>query len=64
MEQQKARYVNPFTDFGFKKIFGEVKAAEIAAFTPEEVMWYQDSLKVYRDIKNSPEKIAPLPPFT
>lgn len=23
MNQQKARYVNPFTDFGFKKIFGE-----------------------------------------
>jgi hypothetical protein len=23
MEQQKAVFVNPFTDFGFKKLFGE-----------------------------------------
>jgi len=29
MEQQKARYVNPFTDFGFKKIFGEEYNADL-----------------------------------
>jgi predicted transposase/invertase (TIGR01784 family) len=34
----------------FKKLF---KAAEIAGFTPEEAMQYEDSLKVYRDLKNS-----------
>jgi len=39
-----------FQDRIFKKLF---KSAEIAAFTPEEVMQYEDSLKVYRDIKNS-----------
>ncbi|HNX76657.1 MAG TPA: hypothetical protein PLM07_21830 [Candidatus Rifleibacterium sp.] len=47
---QQATYLNPFTDFGFKKLFG---AAEIAKFTPEEAMAYEDSLKVYRDLKNS-----------
>ncbi len=34
----------------FKKLFA---AAEIAKFTPEEAMAYEDSLKVYRDLKNS-----------
>jgi len=29
MEQQKARYVNPFTDYGFKKIFGEEYNADL-----------------------------------
>jgi len=76
---QTATYLNPFTDFGFKKLFGEeynkdllidflnqllkkeqgrifrklFAAAEIAKFTPEEAMAYEDSLKVYRDLKNS-----------
>ena len=27
--------------------------AEIAKFTPDEVRTYEDSLKVYRDLKNS-----------
>lgn len=34
----------------FKKLFA---AAEIAKFTPEEAMAYEDSLKIYRDLKNS-----------
>jgi len=34
----------------FRKLFA---AAEIAKFTPEEVRAYEDSLKVYRDLKNS-----------
>ena len=34
----------------FRKLFA---AAEIAKFTPEEAMAYEDSLKVYRDLKNS-----------
>ena len=29
------------------------KEAEIATFTPEELREYEDSLKAYRDIKNS-----------
>lgn len=39
-----------FKDRIFRKLF---KSAEIAKFTPEEAMQYEDSLKVYRDIKNS-----------
>jgi len=79
IDMQQATYLNPFTDFGFKKLFGEeynkdllidflnqllkkeqgsifrklFAAAEIAKFTPEEAMAYEDSLKVYRDLKNS-----------
>ena len=34
----------------FRKLFA---AAEIAKFTPAEAMAYEDSLKVYRDLKNS-----------
>ena len=34
----------------FKKLFEQ---AEIARFTPEEVLEYEDSVKVYRDLKNS-----------
>ena len=29
MEQQKAVFVNPFTDFGFKKLFGEEFNADL-----------------------------------
>ncbi|HNX78079.1 MAG TPA: PD-(D/E)XK nuclease family transposase [Candidatus Rifleibacterium sp.] len=79
IDMQRATYLNPFTDFGFKKLFGEeynkdllidflnqllkkeqgsifrklFAAAEIAKFTPEEAMAHEDSLKVYRDLKNS-----------
>ena len=34
----------------FDRLF---KEAEIATFTPEELREYEDSLKAYRDIKNS-----------
>ncbi len=43
------KYINPFTDFGFKKLF---EAAEIAKFTPDEKTKYEESLKYYRDLKN------------
>lgn len=43
------KYINPFTDFGFKKLFD---AAEIAKFTPDEKIKYEESLKYYRDLKN------------
>lgn len=43
------KYVNPLTDFGFKKLF---EAAEIANFSLEERQAYEDSLKYYRDLKN------------
>ena len=108
----KEKYINPFTDYGFKRLFGEepnkdllldflfvylempkfqkkiselvtrfdkwlyiiknlnkldrvpdelregiferlFELAEIAKFTPEQVRTYEDSLKVYRDLKNS-----------
>ena len=43
------KYINPFTDYGFKKLF---EAAEIARFDPEEKARYEESLKYYRDLKN------------
>ena len=60
----KDRYINPFTDFGFKKIFGsEVNKDLLIAFLntllPAEAGIVADlsflpkeSLKVYRDLKN------------
>lgn len=44
------RYVNPYTDFGFKKLF---EAAEIAKFTKAEYDEYEENLKIYRDWKNT-----------
>jgi hypothetical protein len=57
------KYVNPFTDFGFKKLFGSepnlednfaklFATAELAKFNREEMMQYEQSLKYYRDLKN------------
>ena len=61
MSNAKEKYINPFTDFGFKRLFGEEpnkdvffeKAFEKAKFTSEEFISYEDSLKYYRDLKNS-----------
>ena len=48
-ENRHARFVNPYTDFGFKKVFDQ---AEIARFTPDESRIYEESLKHYRDMRN------------
>jgi hypothetical protein len=50
----KARYLNPFTDFGLKKLFGEDarEIAELAHLTDEERAAYETSLKHYRDMLN------------
>lgn len=50
----KARYLNPFTDFGFKKLFGEEarEIVELAHLTDEERAAYETSLKHYRDMLN------------
>ena len=68
MEEQREKYINPFTDYGFKRLFGEepipeelrdgifeklFEVAEIAKFSAEEAQAYEDSLKSYRDLKNS-----------
>ncbi len=42
------RYINLFTDFG-SNIF---EIAEIAKYSPAEAAAYEDSLKIYRDLKN------------
>ena len=51
----QAVYLNPLTDFGFKKLFGEEphKDLLLAQFNPQERQAYEDSLKHYRDLKNS-----------
>ena len=43
------RYINPYTDFGFKKLFEQ---AEIARFTPQDAREYEESVKIYRDLTN------------
>ena len=52
------RYISLLTDFGFKRIFGTkpnklFEEAEIAKFNAADRREYEDSLKAYRDIKNS-----------
>jgi len=56
----KARFINPYTDFGFKKLFGEEAnktkkiMEERAGFvnsTRQKLQAYEDSLKTYRDLK-------------
>ena len=47
--------INPYTDFGFKLLFGTAmnkelfEAAEIAKFNPKELGEYWESLKNFRD---------------
>ena len=53
------RYLNPHTDFGFKRLFGLefnkelLEQAEISKFNPQELMQYEDSVNAYRDIVNA-----------
>ena len=58
MRQIEERYISLLTDFGFKRIkmFNDklsFKYVDIAKFTPTELKEYEDSLKAYRDVKNS-----------
>jgi len=60
--QEQERYINPYTDFGFKKLFGtelnkdfSFEQAEIAKFTPRERQEYEESMKEYRDYYNTVE---------
>jgi len=62
MRQTEDRYISLLTDFGFKRIFGTkpnkdfsklFEEAEIAKFSRTELKEYEDSLKAYRDVKNS-----------
>ena len=50
MNEFVEKYINPFTDYGFDELF---ETAEIAKFTPDQIRSYEDSLKHYRDLKNS-----------
>ena len=54
MREAKKKHISPPT---FKRLFQE---AEIAQFTPSELRRYEDSLKAYRDIKNSMETVKEL----
>ena len=51
-----ACFVNPFTDFGFKKLFGEGADRnfpfENITFNRKQQNQYEKSLKYYRDLKN------------
>ena len=44
--EPQERYINPYTDFGFKKLFEQ---AEIAQYTPAERREYEASVKNYWD---------------
>ena len=48
-----SKYINPYTDFGFKKLFGEeaFHEAELANMTSEQYEQYQESLMTYVEVK-------------
>ena len=51
------RYLNPHTDFGFKRLFGSefnkelLEQAEISKFNPQELMQYEDSVNAINTAK-------------
>ena len=49
INEGKEKYINPYTDFGFRTLFEQ---AEIARFTPQDAREYEESVKVYRDLTN------------
>ena len=54
MRQSEERYIRISNKNSNKKIFTKLfDAAAIARFSPTELREYEDSLKAYRDIKNS-----------
>ena len=54
MRQSEERYIRISDKNSNKKIFTKLfDAAAIARFSPTELRKYEDSLKAYRDIKNS-----------
>lgn len=64
MSEGSERYINPYTDFGFKKLFDQ---AEIARYSEAERWEYEESKKVFWDnysvmktaIKKSLPKVLP-----
>ena len=45
-----SRFINPYTDFGFKPVFEQAFAtAELARMSRDELLLYEASLKAYRD---------------
>jgi hypothetical protein len=55
--KKATQFINPFTDFGLKKLFGEAvlakifKVADMANLSKEERRAYEQSVKQYRDLK-------------
>ncbi len=52
IEDNRERYINPYTDFGFKKLFEQ---AEIAKYSVEERRLYEASQKEYWDYTSTLE---------
>ena len=55
-DEQLSRFIDPYSDFGFKHIFGKapnrdflIKFAEVGNLTPEEMNEYQQNLKIQLD---------------
>ncbi len=52
MNGKKVRYIDPLSDWGFKRLF---EAAEIAAFSPEERKQYEHDMMTENDYRNTIE---------
>jgi len=51
MIEEKEKYINPFTDFGFKKLFGTEVNKDL--LTKEEYAEYEHSKKIFNDYNNT-----------
>jgi len=49
-----ARYINPYTDFGFKKLFGK-EGPELAGLSAEQRAIYEENLLQYWGMKSAIE---------
>ena len=54
MDETRERYINLYTDFGFKRLFGTEmnKDLLISFLNAQELRDYEESIKVYRDLFN------------
>ena len=54
LDERRERYINPYTDFGFKKFFEQ---AEIAKYSESERRQYEASQKEYWDYTSTLETV-------
>ena len=58
---QTTKYINPFTDFGFKKIFGDPNSTELLISLLNDILKFEDSKKIKTIIFQNGELLPDTP---